>query len=148
MSDKLNNDSELCAKLIPDWELGCRRVTPGEGYLESFLLPYVHLNQNSITHITENAVHTSDGQSLEVDISQYFFICNQGDRSANSMEQLFAQPALTSLTVRITLSSAATKSTSSKNGLTNRSPIYLSPALIFQTILSLPALMLLWGMAH
>ncbi|KFZ25287.1 hypothetical protein V502_00235 [Pseudogymnoascus sp. VKM F-4520 (FW-2644)] len=68
MSDKLNNDSELCAKLIPDWELGCRRVTPGEGYLESFLLPNVHLNQNSITHITENAVHTSDGQSLEVDI--------------------------------------------------------------------------------
>ncbi|OBT75667.1 hypothetical protein VF21_05161 [Pseudogymnoascus sp. 05NY08] len=67
MSDKLNNDKELCAKLIPDWELGCRRVTPGEGYLESFLLPNVHLNQNTITHITEDALHTSDGQSLEVD---------------------------------------------------------------------------------
>ncbi|RFU28543.1 hypothetical protein B7463_g7793, partial [Scytalidium lignicola] len=68
MSEKLNYDKELCEKLIPKWELGCRRVTPGEGYLESFLLPNVHLNQIPITKITENAVHTADGQTLEVDV--------------------------------------------------------------------------------
>ncbi|OAG39283.1 hypothetical protein AYO21_06487 [Fonsecaea monophora] len=68
MSEKLQYNKELCEKLIPKWELGCRRVTPGEGYLESFLLPNVHLNMNPITKITENAVHTADGQSLEVNV--------------------------------------------------------------------------------
>ncbi|BCS17689.1 flavin-containing monooxygenase [Aspergillus puulaauensis] len=68
MSDKLNNDPGLCGKLIPNWELGCRRVTPGEGYLESFLKPNVHLNQSPISHITEHAIHTADGQTVEVDV--------------------------------------------------------------------------------
>ncbi|KAJ5806874.1 hypothetical protein N7474_010466 [Penicillium riverlandense] len=68
MSNKLGNDPELCRKLIPDWELGCRRITPGEGYLESFLRPNVHLTQSPITHVTEHAIHTADGQVVEVDV--------------------------------------------------------------------------------
>lgn len=70
MSNKLGNDPELCRKLIPEWELGCRRITPGEGYLESFLRPNVHLTQSPITHVTEHEVHTADGQAVEVDVSQ------------------------------------------------------------------------------
>ncbi|OQV04641.1 hypothetical protein CLAIMM_09494 [Cladophialophora immunda] len=81
MSDKLNNDPELCEKLIPKWELGCRRVTPGEGYLESFLLPNVHLTQSPITKITENAVHTADGKVLEVDV----VVCATGFDSGRKM---------------------------------------------------------------
>lgn len=68
MSDKLDNDPGLCEKLIPNWELGCRRVTPGEGYLESFLKPNVHLNQSPISHITEHTINTADGQTVEVDV--------------------------------------------------------------------------------
>lgn len=68
MSNKLNNVPELCKKLIPNWELGCRRVTPGEGYLESFLRPNVHLTQSPISHITDGAVHTVDGHTVEVDV--------------------------------------------------------------------------------
>jgi hypothetical protein len=36
MVAKLNNDPVLCSKLIPKWELGCRRVTPGDGHLKAF----------------------------------------------------------------------------------------------------------------
>ena len=70
MSEKLNNDPELCDKLIPKWELGCRRITPGQGYLESFLLPNVHLTQSPITKISEKGLHTADGKFYDVDVSK------------------------------------------------------------------------------
>lgn len=71
MSEKLGHDPVLCEKLIPKWELGCRRVTPGPGYLESFLLPNCHLTDSGITHISENAVHTADGEVHEVDVGEF-----------------------------------------------------------------------------
>ncbi len=48
MRAALNNNEELCELLIPNWTLGCRRLTPGEGYLESFLLPTVSLEKSPI----------------------------------------------------------------------------------------------------
>ncbi|KAG4414007.1 hypothetical protein IFR04_012874 [Cadophora malorum] len=68
MSEKLGHDPVLCEKLIPKWDLGCRRVTPGPGYLESFRLPNCHLTDSGITKISENAVHTADGKVHEVDV--------------------------------------------------------------------------------
>ncbi|KAK5087236.1 hypothetical protein LTR05_004407 [Lithohypha guttulata] len=68
MAQKLNHDPDLCRKLIPEWSLGCRRITPGEGYLESFLLPNVHLTQSPISKITSNSVITEDGQEYPVDV--------------------------------------------------------------------------------
>ena len=71
MAEKLNHDPDLCEKLIPKWYLGCRRITPGENYLESFLLPNVELTLSPITRISENAVHTADGKTHEVDVGKY-----------------------------------------------------------------------------
>jgi hypothetical protein len=68
MAERLNHDPRLCEMLIPKWPLGCRRITPGEGYLESFLLPNCDLTQSPITHISENAVHTADGKVHEIDV--------------------------------------------------------------------------------
>lgn len=70
MTTKLGGNAELCEKLIPKWELGCRRVTPGEGYLESFLLPNVHLQQSSIKQITKNSIITEDGHEEEYDVGK------------------------------------------------------------------------------
>ena len=63
MAGKLNHDPDLCRMLIPTWEMGCRRITPGPGYLESFLLPNCHLTDSGITRVSETAVHTADGQA-------------------------------------------------------------------------------------
>lgn len=68
MAEKLNHDPDLCSKLIPSFELGCRRITPGPGYLESFSRPNCHLTNSPITHISSNAVHTADGKSFECDV--------------------------------------------------------------------------------
>ncbi|KAF9886633.1 hypothetical protein FE257_011273 [Aspergillus nanangensis] len=68
MAAKLNHRADLCEMLIPKWELGCRRVTPGEGYLESFLRDNVSITQSPITMITEDSVLTADGREYKVDV--------------------------------------------------------------------------------
>ncbi|KAK5720434.1 hypothetical protein LTR17_014991 [Elasticomyces elasticus] len=68
MSVKLGNDPRLCEMLIPKWEVGCRRITPGPGYLESFTKPNCHATNSKITHISADAVHTDDGKTHKVDV--------------------------------------------------------------------------------
>lgn len=73
MAARLGHDKRLCDILIPKWELGCKRVVPGFGYLESFRESNVHLSNSAIVKITKNAIYTADGQVYDVDISKYFF---------------------------------------------------------------------------
>ncbi|KIW43726.1 uncharacterized protein PV06_04798 [Exophiala oligosperma] len=68
MRERLNHDPRLCDILIPKWSLGCRRITPGEGYLEAFSLPNCDITNSSITHVSENAIHTADGEVHEIDV--------------------------------------------------------------------------------
>lgn len=68
MADKLNHDPRLCEALIPKWEVGCRRVTPGPGYLEAMTKPNCDLTKSAIVKITENAIHTDDGNVFECDV--------------------------------------------------------------------------------
>jgi cation diffusion facilitator CzcD-associated flavoprotein CzcO len=70
MAEKLGHDPQLCEMLIPKWELGCRRITPGPGYLESFLKPNCHLTNSGIVKVSDNAIHTADGKVHEVDVSK------------------------------------------------------------------------------
>ncbi len=72
MAGKLGHDPALCKMLIPTWEVGCRRITPGPGYLEAFTKPNCHLTNSSITKITRNAVQTADGKVHEVDVGKSF----------------------------------------------------------------------------
>lgn len=71
MAEKLKHDPDLCVKLIPKWELGCRRITPGEGYLESFLKSNVHVTQSLIEEITDRGIRTADGRFHEVDVGEF-----------------------------------------------------------------------------
>ena len=70
MAEKLQNGPELCKKLIPSWEIGCRRITPGEGYLESFLRSNVDLTQSPIAQVEQNGIRTVDGKLYEVDVGK------------------------------------------------------------------------------
>jgi len=75
MAEKLGHDPELCRMLIPTWEMGCRRITPGPGYLASFLKPNCHLTDSAITRISETGVHTADGQFWECDVGKQNSTC-------------------------------------------------------------------------
>lgn len=68
MTEKLQNQPEMCSKLIPEWSLGCRRITPGEGYLESLMRPNVQVVASGVTRATSDSVVTADGQTFKVDV--------------------------------------------------------------------------------
>ncbi|KAK5943971.1 hypothetical protein PMZ80_003252 [Knufia obscura] len=68
MRERLQHDQRLCDMLIPTWPLGCRRITPGEGYLEAFLQPNCDLTISPISYIEDNKIHTADGKAFEADV--------------------------------------------------------------------------------
>ncbi|KIV95334.1 hypothetical protein PV10_03003 [Exophiala mesophila] len=59
---------ELAAKLIPQWPPGCRRLTPGDQYLESLVKDNVKPVFDEIAEIDKTAVVTTDGTRHEVDV--------------------------------------------------------------------------------
>jgi cation diffusion facilitator CzcD-associated flavoprotein CzcO len=73
MKLKLNNKF-LEQKLIPEWSLGCRRLTPGVNYLESLTKPNVSMVYGEIKEVTENGCLCDDGNEYSVDV----LICATG----------------------------------------------------------------------
>jgi cation diffusion facilitator CzcD-associated flavoprotein CzcO len=85
MREKLGGDADLAAKLTPDYgkmeieqqeacstdgmcaEVGCRRATPGPGYLEAFKRDNVSLVTGAIQSIEPAGIRTKDGILHEFD---------------------------------------------------------------------------------
>ncbi|KAH6677853.1 hypothetical protein F5X68DRAFT_173604 [Plectosphaerella plurivora] len=70
----LNNDTRLVDRLVPDFPMGCRRLGPAEGFLESFHEPHVELADGAIASFTERGLRTTDGKEWEADV----IICATG----------------------------------------------------------------------
>ncbi|KIW33870.1 uncharacterized protein PV07_00685 [Cladophialophora immunda] len=55
-------------KIIPSFPVGCRRITPGVGYLESFTKENVRIiTDASISRVDKTGLVMSDGEHIEVD---------------------------------------------------------------------------------
>lgn len=67
MRERLGGNEELAGKLIPDWEVGCRRATPGPGYLEALTRENVSLVTEGIERVTASGVRTRGGREVELD---------------------------------------------------------------------------------
>jgi len=67
MKQQLGGNEELAKKLTPEYEVGCRRATPGPGYLEAFTREDVSLVTSSIEKIEPNGIRTADGTLHEFD---------------------------------------------------------------------------------
>ena len=74
MSAKLGDNEDLKKRLIPDWSPGCRRLTPGEGYLETLVKEHVTTVHDEIVKVTPKGIVTADGVEHEVD----FLACATG----------------------------------------------------------------------
>ncbi|KAJ5403026.1 uncharacterized protein N7487_008922 [Penicillium crustosum] len=76
MKSKLAGREDLIESLIPtEFGIGCRRPTPGNGFLEALTLPHVHtFTKSGIARITENGFVTTNGEEHEVDV----IICATG----------------------------------------------------------------------
>jgi hypothetical protein len=67
MLDRLNGNREMQDALIPSWAFGCRRLSPGEGYLEALQKPNVKAIFDAATRVTADAVVDSKGVEHKVD---------------------------------------------------------------------------------
>ncbi|RDL35489.1 Uncharacterized protein BP5553_07420 [Venustampulla echinocandica] len=74
MKAKLGANPGLIKHLIPDFAVGCRRPTPGNGYLEALIKPNVKVVTEEISEIVPKGIKLSSGEVLEVDV----FICATG----------------------------------------------------------------------
>ncbi|OCT52651.1 putative sterigmatocystin biosynthesis monooxygenase stcW [Cladophialophora carrionii] len=62
MGTILKDDPELAAKMIPAFHPGCRRLTPGDGYLEALQQPNARVCWSPITRVTEKGIETAEGE--------------------------------------------------------------------------------------
>uniref|UniRef100_A0A8H7Y6L6 Uncharacterized protein n=1 Tax=Psilocybe cubensis TaxID=181762 RepID=A0A8H7Y6L6_PSICU len=67
-------NEELEKKLIPSWAVGCRRMTPGVGYLEALVSDKVDISYGTVQQVTEGGVIGGDGKEYPLDV----LICATG----------------------------------------------------------------------
>ncbi|KAL2419678.1 FAD-binding monooxygenase tazF [Exophiala dermatitidis] len=74
MKTKLGHDPRLVKHLIPNFAVGCRRPTPGNGYLEALTQPNVRVVTDHIEKVVEEGIVLKTGETIKVDV----FICATG----------------------------------------------------------------------
>jgi len=67
MMKRLNHDARLSDVIIPDFPLGCRRPTPGIGYLESLRKDNVKVITDKIAKVTTHGILDSSGKESHFD---------------------------------------------------------------------------------
>jgi hypothetical protein len=67
MTAMLGGNEALCKALIPNFPLGCRRMTPAPGYLQALTKPNVKLFTEGIRRIVPEGIEFESGQIAKVD---------------------------------------------------------------------------------
>lgn len=71
MKEKLKKKPWIYESLRPSYPPGCRRLTPGPGYLEALVEDNVEFVGAGVVRVTENGLYDSDGNFHEVDAIIY-----------------------------------------------------------------------------
>jgi hypothetical protein len=67
MTEKLASKPELLKTIIPTFAPGCRRLTPGVGFLEALTAPNVSVVTERIATITPTGITTTEGTEIPCD---------------------------------------------------------------------------------
>lgn len=67
MTDRVAAKPELAEEVIPDFPVGCRRPTPGSGYLEALCSPKVQIIWDGIETFNESGLKTHSGKQIDAD---------------------------------------------------------------------------------
>jgi hypothetical protein len=68
MKQRLSKKPEILETLLPGFSVGCRRLTPGPGYLEALVEDNVEFVSTPIRRVHPSGVELADGTSLELDV--------------------------------------------------------------------------------
>ncbi len=69
--DKYIKDDKLRRHMMPDYELGCRRVIPTNAYIPALARENVDVDISGIECITPQGIKTKDGREIPLDIIVY-----------------------------------------------------------------------------
>ena len=69
MSKQLDGDKRLLTHLVPQYALGCHRMTPGSDYLPSLRRSNVNVVMDSVVGVTKDGVLDSSGRETRVDVT-------------------------------------------------------------------------------
>jgi cation diffusion facilitator CzcD-associated flavoprotein CzcO len=69
--EKYIDDDQLRQHMMPDYELGCRRVIPTNNYLPALARDNVDVDISGIERITPSGIRTRDGKDIPLDIIVY-----------------------------------------------------------------------------
>lgn len=67
MGHALNQDETLTKALIPEFPVGCRRLTPGVGYLASLTQENVRVVTNKIEEVVPKGIKLTSGELIALD---------------------------------------------------------------------------------
>ncbi|OXA64691.1 Baeyer-Villiger monooxygenase [Folsomia candida] len=68
VNHQLGHNPELMEKVKPNYEFGCKRITPSNIYYPALALPHVEVVRREITKVKENSIVTEDGKEEKVDV--------------------------------------------------------------------------------
>lgn len=68
MAEQLGHDPRLTKTMTPEFALGCRRMTPGSGYLQSLTKENVEVVTESVIKFTKDGVVDESGNEHIVDV--------------------------------------------------------------------------------
>ncbi|RSL83097.1 hypothetical protein CEP51_004722 [Fusarium floridanum] len=68
MKKRLGEDHPLSQNLIPDFSVGCRRLTPGTGYLEALTQSNVTVERTPIARVVPEGIELENGELVELDL--------------------------------------------------------------------------------
>ncbi|KAI0272691.1 hypothetical protein BC834DRAFT_949171 [Gloeopeniophorella convolvens] len=68
MREKLAKKPWIADFIIPDFAVGCRRLTPGPGYLKALCEDNVDFVSEGIKRVTPTGIETADGEHIELDV--------------------------------------------------------------------------------
>lgn len=74
MTRKLGKDSPLLKSMLPTFAVGCRRPTPGNGYLEALSKDNVRVITDTISEVVPEGIKLATGEVVKVDM----FVCATG----------------------------------------------------------------------
>ena len=68
MKTRLSKKPEILQSLLPSFSVGCRRLTPGPGYLEALVEDNVDFVNTPIRKCLQNGLELADGTTIELDV--------------------------------------------------------------------------------
>ncbi len=71
MTERLGNSEKgkrVAQLLVPSFPVGCRRQTPGPGFLEALIQDNIEMRWDDIDQITERGIQTRSGIEIEYDV--------------------------------------------------------------------------------